>query len=147
MTPQAWGLIIGGVVPALCYAAINVLLKYTNQQGMSVGAYLVWVGLGIIAVGYAFLATLGGPLFISRSATIAAIAGGVFWALGSGFVVIALTKFGTPISQLIPIFNANTLIAVALTLVIFAEWKNVSVPPLLIGTALIVAGTIFVARA
>jgi hypothetical protein len=40
----------------------------------------------------------------------------------------------------------NTLISVLLALWVFAEWKQVKVPQLLIGTLLIMAGGIMVAK-
>ena len=57
------------------------------------------------------------------------------------------TKYSASISTLVPLYNLNTLIAVSVGLLVFAEWKTVAVPQLLFGSVLIVVGGTLVARA
>ena len=60
---------------------------------------------------------------------------------------LTIIKYGTPLSQLVPIYNINTLFAVLLALVVFSEWQNVNVSTLMIGTLMVTIGAIFVANA
>lgn len=64
----------------------------------------------------------------------------------SGLVAYTLLNFNVPISQLVPLYNMNTLVAVVLALIIFAEWRDLHAIKLLSGSALIVLGAILVAN-
>lgn len=50
-------------------------------------------------------------------------------------------------SKLVPFFNMNTLVSVALILWIFAEWQSVNVLKFLIGVIFVVLGGTLVALA
>jgi hypothetical protein len=62
-------------------------------------------------------------------------------------VAFTLTRYSTPISKLVPLYNMNTLVAVCIGLVAFAEWKDVQVPQLIAGSVLVVLGGTLVANA
>ena len=66
------------------------------------------------------------------------------WGIASGLVAYTLLNFEVPISQLVPLYNMNTLVAVILALIVFSEWKDLHTIKLLSGTALIVTGAILV---
>ena len=72
---------------------------------------------------------------------------GVTWGVATGLVAYGLLNFEISISQLAPLYNMNTLVAVLLALIIFSEWKDVNAIKLLCGSALIVGGAVLVANA
>jgi uncharacterized membrane protein len=72
---------------------------------------------------------------------------GLTWGIASGLVAYSLLNFSVPISQLVPLYNMNTLVAVLLALLIFSEWRDLNTIKLISGSVLIVIGAIFVANA
>ena len=58
-----------------------------------------------------------------------------------------MTRYGGKLSQLVPLYNMNTLVAVAIGLVAFGEWQTVSWARVLGAAVLIVAGGILAATA
>tara|TARA_Y100000310_G_scaffold329686_1_gene399996 strand:- start:279 stop:719 length:441 start_codon:yes stop_codon:yes gene_type:complete len=146
MSTQTVGLLIGGLVPALAYTVSNTLSKSSTQAGIGVGPYLLFIGLGILIVGVVFTYAMPYGSVSLRSGSYSLILG-LFWGVGTGAVALALTQYQAPISKLVPLFNMNTLFSVLLALWIFAEWKQVRVPQLLLGSVLIVIGGTLVARA
>jgi transporter family protein len=146
MSAQTVGLLIGGLVPALAYTVSNTLAKSSTQAGIGVGPYLLFIGLGILIVGVVFTYAMPYGSVSLRSGSYSLIVG-LFWGIGTGAVALALSQYHAPISKLVPLFNMNTLFSVLLALWIFAEWKQVRVPQLLLGSVLIVLGGTLVARA
>jgi len=146
MSSQTIGIIVGGLVPAVMYGGANLSAKIVAQMGVGVGWYIIFAGLGVCAIG-ALLFLLIPEHSISLKTAAFSSAVGFGWGLGTGCVVIALTRYGTPLSVLTPIFNMNTLITVLLALWLFSEWKQVQSAQLLLGTLLIVIGSVLVARA
>lgn len=146
MKSETLGIIIGGVVPALCFTVTNLSIKLSNQQGIGAGYYIIMLGLGVLLTGVALWLVWPDKTFTSGGA-IFSFASGVTWAFGAAAVAFALTKYGTPLGQLTPLFNMNTLFTVLLALWIFAEWKQVKIPQLLVGSVLIVIGGTMVAKA
>jgi uncharacterized membrane protein len=145
--PASWmGLVIGGFVPALGYALFAICTKCAADSGIGPGASLALVGLATALVGgifHLFLPATPAPV----RGMLWAAASGVLWGAGTGFVSLALMRYGIPVSKLNPIYNTNTLLAVALGLVVFSEWKQVDVLKLSLGALLILAGSLLVARA
>ncbi|MGB0560425.1 MAG: hypothetical protein ACPGVO_01300 [Spirulinaceae cyanobacterium] len=146
ITPQVWGLLIGGLLPALFYGVSGMLAKTSTNAGMSVGGHLICIGVAVSAVGVVLQGWLPGPL-PSLEAIAASTGYGLLWGLGTGCVAIALLKYQTPLAKLVPLYNLNTLIAVLLALVVFAEWQTVNFPRLAIGALLVVIGGILVSIA
>lgn len=145
MSPQVLGLVVGGLVPALGYALFAIWTKYGSQAGIGPGPFMVFVGLACVAVGAVFCWILPAN-WNTKSATYALLSGAV-WAVGSGCVSFALTRWGIPISKLTPLYNTNTLITVLLGLVLFAEWKQASAWQLSLGAVFILVGSVLVSRA
>ncbi len=79
-----------------------------------------------------------------RSGTFAFL-GGFTWAIAAGLVAFALSKYGLPISKLVPLYNMNTLVAVLIGRVVFSEAKDMNTTKLIIGSILIVMGGSLVA--
>ena len=146
MSPESMGLLIGGIVPALLISVSNVLIKDSTQQGISMAMYVIVVGFAVSLTGVALFFVSPDKSVSLRSGTPAFFAGAC-WAMGVAAVTIGMNKYGAPLGKLVPLFNMNTLFSVLIALWIFAEWKQVHVPKLLIGTLLIVVGGTLVSRA
>jgi hypothetical protein len=145
MKPQTIGLLVGGLAPAVGYAIFAIATKFASQAGLGAGPLLVLVGAACVACGAVFWKFL--PADINMVSAGWGLFAGIAWALGTGLVSVALSRWNVPISKLNPIYNTNTLITVLLGLVIFSEWKQANPLPLLGGAALILAGSLLVSNA
>jgi len=143
--PQTIGLLVGGLGPALGYAIFAIATKFASQAGLGAGPLLVLVGAACVACGAVFWKIM--PAGLSTTSAAWGLVAGLAWAIGSGLVSVALSRWNVPISKLNPIYNTNTLITVLLGLVIFSEWKEANPLPLLGGAALILAGSLLVSNA
>ena len=139
-------LILGGLTPAVLFAVSAVLQKQTVQSGIGLGFYIIVIGTGMLLTGVAIFLLFPDKLISLKSASFG-FSSGVFAAIGIALVGLTIIKYGTPLSQLVPIYNINTLFAVLLALVVFSEWQNVNVSTLMIGTLMVTTGAIFVANA
>ncbi len=146
MSSHTLGLLLGGVLPALIFGVGTISQKASTQAGIGLGPFLLATGVGVFLVGTTVTIATVDRSFTPRS-LILATGLGLAWSSGTALVTLALLKFGSPISQLTPLYNMNTLVAVPLALWIFAEWKQVHTVQLLVGSALIVIGGTLVARA
>ena len=145
MKPETIGLIIGGVVPAFAFGISNVFMKASTKGGISVAPYLLISALALLTVAIILFVFTKGNSVSFQSGAYAFVATFI-WGLAIASATIALSSYGVSLSRIVPIFNMNTLISVFLALWVFAEWKQVKVPQLLIGTLLIMAGGIMVAK-
>ncbi len=145
MTSKSIALLLGGFLPAIIYGGSALFQKMSTSLGISLSAYLVATGLGIVMVGAIFYIFEGSFSFSPRSAFYAGVFG-LTWGTATGLVAYTLLNFSVPISQLVPLYNMNTLVAVILALIIFAEWRDLHAIKLLCGSALIVVGAILVAN-
>ncbi len=146
MPSKTTALIIGGFLPALIYGGSAIFQKLSTSIGISISTYLVAVGAGVVLAGLGFY-FFDNTLHFSLKASSYAGIFGLTWGIASGLVAYSLLHFDVPISQLVPLYNLNTLVAVLLALVIFSEWKDLHTLKLLSGTVLIAIGAIFVANA
>ena len=146
MTANVLGIIVGGVVPASCFGLSGVFAKSSTNHGISTGLYLLIVGAAVLVTGGIYCFAENEYTISLRSGIFATLAG-LVWAVGAGLVAFALNQYGTPISKLVPLYNTNTLIAVVLGVWVFAEWKELSVSQLLVGSIFVVIGGVLVARA
>ena len=147
MNSQTLITLIAGILPAILFGVSGVLIKSSTQAGIGIPAYLVIVGLGSVVTGILFYFLYEPDTNLSLKSGCYASLVGVTGALGGSIIVIALSRFQVPLSKLVPLANMNTLIAVLLGLWLFAEWKTVSLPPLLLGAAFIILGGILVSNA
>ena len=146
MNPQLLGIIIGGLLPAIVYGLSGVASKASISEGIGLGIYLIIIGVFIALTGIVIFGFDPDKTYTMRAGVYAA-SFGIAWGLGTAGVAIAMAKYSAPLSKLVPLYNMNTLIAVLLALWIFAEWQQVKVPQLLLGSLLIVVGGTLVARA
>ena len=172
ISPSMLGILIGGIGSAILLGLFAVLMKASGMHGVTSMPFLIVVGATVLAVGLlgAFINSyIGSDASAGISAgsntgdlpgghsnflesipwhgVLFSIAAGLAWSIAMLLVKVALDHYGTPVSILTPIINTNTLIAVALGLWLFAEWQFVNLPPLLIGTTLIVVGGVLVSGA
>ncbi len=147
MKPETFGILIGGLLPAVLFGFCNVVAKFGAQQGISAGAYMVIAGIGVTVSGAALWFTQSGGVPMTGSTIGFAFLYGILWGISSGLVMFALLRYRVPMSKLVPLFNMNTLVSVALILWIFAEWQSVNVLKLLIGVIFVVLGGTLVALA
>ncbi len=133
------GYIIGGIVPAVLLGVYSVTQKAATERGISPGMLLVVIGCNVIVVGLVYC-WITNDFAASPASGVYASLTGLLWALATCLIAFTMSRFQTPISKLVPLFNTNTLVAVGLGLLCFAEWRNVAVWRLLAGAVLIVAG-------
>lgn len=145
MTPQILGLIIGGLIPSLLFSMNGILNKLSVQTGMGVASFMLFTGIGVALASIPFFFLL--PSSLSSKGVALSLLTGASWGAGIGFVAYAILKYKTPLSQLVPLYNMNTLVVVLLSLLIFAEWKEVAMLKLIIGAILVVVGGTLVASA
>jgi uncharacterized membrane protein len=145
MTQNMNAIIMGGILPAVFFGLAGVFAKPSTQAGIGTGLYLVCVGLSAALVGLVFHLSVPDKTISIRSGGFAILVG-LTWAFAAGLVAFTLSKYSTPISKLVPLYNMNTLVAVCIGLVAFAEWKDVHVPQLIVGSLLVVIGGTLVAN-
>lgn len=143
MTQAQLGILIGGIIPAFLFGISGICQKWSNQHGISTGAYLVSIGIGVLCVGVV-LCIYNSEQQFSTASVVPAIALGVFWGLGILLVAIAISKYGARLSVLAPLYNMNTLVAVVGALFIFSEWKDANLFKLGFGTIMIILGGVLV---
>lgn len=146
MESQTIGILIGGILPALFFAFSGIFAKSSTSAGIGTGIYTMLCGLAVILVGLVSY-LLQPDRTVSLKSGMHAFLGGANWAIGTALLALALSKYGTPISKLVPLYNMNTLVAVLLGLWIFSEWQDANIPKLLLGATLVVFGGIIVSRA
>ncbi len=140
------GLIVGGLLPAIFFGVSAIFVKTSNQFGIGIGPYLIALGFGVVVVGFLFFLFSPDRTFSVQSGSHAFYVG-LIWGIGAGLLALGVARFNAPLGKLVPLYNMNTLISVLLALWIFAEWKQIKVPQLLIGSVLIVIGGTLVTRA
>lgn len=145
MTSKSTVLLLGGFLPALIYGGSAIFQKISTSLGISLSAYLVATGVGVAIVGIGFY-LFGNSFAFSIKSGLYACAFGLTWGVASGLVAYTLLNYEVPISQLVPLYNMNTLVAVILALIIFSEWKDLNTIKLISGSVLIVAGAVLVAN-
>ena len=146
MSAKTTALLIGGFLPAFIYGGSAIFQKLSTNIGISISMYLIAVGIGVAIAGVGFYFFDSTTAFSFKASSYAGIFG-LTWGIASGLVAYSLLHFNIPISQLVPLYNMNTLIAVLLALLIFSEWKDLNTIKLVLGSVLIVIGAIFVANA
>lgn len=147
MTSTDWrGILIGGLVPALLYGFAGILQKAAQRTGAGIGPYLICIGLSVVGVGAAATAATGVRAISGRGVGLS-FGMGLAWGLGTWAVALGLSRYAMPVAKLAPLYNANTVVVVLLGLLLFAEYRDVSLPRLLLGVLLVVVGATVVARA
>src|SRR5262249_39670279 len=116
----------------------------TAKAGIGTGPFLIVVGVVVVLIGGIFTA-VERDTTVNWASGLQAGAFGVLWASGIGCIAIALGRYEGQISQLVPLYNMNTLVAVVIGLVALSEWQTVQPGRLLLGAVLTVAGGVLAA--
>ena len=143
MNNHTLSLLIGGVAGAVLLGISGVFQK--SAQGISQGLYLVVVGLVITLVGGVWWCVTRESEWSLRAVGYTSLFA-LFWALATGCIAIGISRYGGNISQLAPLYNMNTLVAVLIGLTLMGESKSVNPLPICIGAVLITVGGIIAAR-
>lgn len=139
-------LLIGGLLPMILLGLGTVLMKLSMRAGSSVPNYLVQVGSTVLCVGV--LATLlGGGWVSSPRAHMFAVLMGLAWAAAIGSMAYAISTLDVPVSIIAPLTNANALVALAASALVFREWSTLNGTRVVAGTLFIVLGAVVVASA
>lgn len=145
MSSKTIALLLGGFLPALIYGGSALFQKTSTSLGISLSAYLVATGIGVVIVGLGY-SMFENSFSFSIKSVLYAGAFGVTWGIASALVAYTLLNYEVSISQLVPLYNMNTLVAVILALIVFSEWQDVDMLKLMSGAVLIVAGAVLVAN-
>jgi uncharacterized membrane protein len=137
-------LLIRGLLPTVLLGLGTVLMKLSMREGSSVPNYLVQVGGTVFCVGL-LVTLLGGGWVSSPRAQMFAVLMGLAWATAIGSMAYAISTLGLPVSIIAPLTNANALVALAVSSLVFREWATLNGPRVLAGTLLIVFGAMVVA--
>ncbi len=123
-----------------------ILLKASGRAGLGASGLLLAMAAATIVTG---LAARWLPISqqYSGRGVVLALAAGRLWAVCQLLIFLAVSRWQTPVAKLVPLYNMNTLVAVLSGLVVFAEYQDVSLPKLVIGSVLIVIGGVLVAQA
>lgn len=84
MTSKSIALLLGGFLPAIIYGGSALFQKMSTSLGISLSAYLVATGIGIVIVGAIFYVFEGSFSFSARSAFYAGVFG-FTWGLPAGW--------------------------------------------------------------
>ncbi len=135
---KIYGILIGGILPALLFGISTVLMKQSTKEGISTPTYLFVVGLAVTALGA--IAMLFGGHAGSTRAWWAAAGAGVTWGLAGACMTYAFTTLKLPVAVVGPLTNASALVSVLLAAWVFSEWQDLNVTKVLLGTVLICVG-------
>lgn len=144
MKPQTLALLIGGILPAIFLGVSGVIQKSSAKAGIGTGPYLMVVGLVVLAMGFVFT-YVQNDWNINLTSSAYTVLYAILWSLGVAGIAIALNRYDANISQLVPLYNMNTLVAVLIGLILFGEWKDLNLTRLFLATVLTIAGGVFAA--
>jgi len=140
------GVLLGGLLPALCFGTSNVLMKVAARAGVGPGPYVLSLALGVALYGV-FAAWTQPERLATVPGIVVSILVGAVWALGMALIQVALTRYQAAISQITPLHMLNIVVPISLGFVLFAESRDLDPTRLVIGAILIAAGAVLVAGA
>jgi uncharacterized membrane protein len=139
-------LLIGGIIPATLLGSGTVLMKMSLRSGISLPVYLMIVGGTVLLYGSAAAVFTSGRTLTPLGGAFA-LGMGAAWATAIFCMSYGISVLKLPVSVIAPLTNSNALIAVLLSSIVFAEWRELSLIKVLCGTVLIVAGATIVSTA
>lgn len=139
MSKQWLAILIGGLLPAVFLGISGVFQKTASRTGIAPGPYLAIIG-GVVAVVGVAVSLVQRDASVTASGAIQTAGFAVLWSVGIVGIMLGLGRFEGQVSVIVPLYNMNTLIAVGIGLILLGEWRDVNLPRLLAGAALIVAG-------
>jgi uncharacterized membrane protein len=133
------GFLIGGAIPAICLGMGTVFMRASLGAGASIPLYLTVVGSVVAPLGWASLFWAGGAPPTVRPVIFAA-AMGTIWTVAIACMAYGMGVLKLPVSIIAPLTDSNALVAVLVGAVVFAEWRNLNLSLVALGTLLICAG-------
>ena len=146
MKPEWLGLLVGGVLPALCFGLDGLASKLASRAGLGLAPLVLVTGL-CVTIGGGVLYALDGERAWTGAGAAWAAAKGLAWVSGTALVVFAITRFDAPLAKLAPIYATSVIISVVLALALLGEAERVAMGRLALGVALAVVGLALVASA
>ena len=143
---NATSLLIGGIVPAVCLGLGTVLMRARIGAGATIPTYLAVVGTTIASIGWG-ATLLGGGAAMNLKASLYAGTMGITWSTAIACIAYGFGVLKLPVSIVAPLTNSNALVAVLVGAVAFAEWRQLSVPTVLVGAIMSAAGATVVSLA
>ncbi len=143
MNSNFLGILIGGIFPAVIFGITGVFIKASNQQGISLGYYILFTSIGVLVFSLISFFVFSERTVNFKSGAYAFTAGAI-WVIVSLLVAFALIRYSTPISIISALNCPACLFTILLSLIIFSEWKETHVIRLIIGSILIVVGAMLV---
>ncbi len=139
---QSW--VFYGIVAAICFGINTILYKIASQKGNFSPAFgSVVFGIGIMIAFLVYFFAKPSLQFEWKSTSLAIVAG-IIWAIGFLAIAIAISQKGE-VARLAPLYNANTIIAVILGIVLLKEVPDMSqMIRVIIGAVMIIAGAVLV---
>jgi uncharacterized membrane protein len=120
--------------------------KTAARSGIGTGPYLIAIGGVVLLVGVGVTLAQSNST-ATREGVVWACGYGLLWSSAIGCIVLALARYDANLSQLVPLYNLNTLVAVAIGMAVLGEWRDVLPWRVVVGVILAVAGGILVATA
>lgn len=146
MSKPLLALLIGGLVPAVLFGISGVMQKTAARAGIGTGPFLTAAGGVVLLAGLAVTAAQGDAT-ATRAGVAWAFGFGLVWAAAVSCIAVALTRYDARISQLVPLYNLNSLVAVGIGLAVLGEWREVVPWRVAAGAALAVVGGVLAATA
>ena len=139
---ESW--IFYGIIAAICFGVNTIIFKIAMQRGNLNPAYASFIfGIGILITFVFYYFTKPNLQFEWKSTTLA-VAAGMIWAIGFLAIAIAISQKGE-VAKLAPLYNANTIIAVILGIILLKEVPDMSqMIRVIIGAVMIVIGAVLV---
>src|SRR5262245_12494233 len=146
MSKQTLALLTVGLLPAFLFGVASTFQKTAARAGITTGPYLIAIGSVVLLVGIAVTVAQSNST-ATREGVAWACGYGLLWSSAIGCIVLALARYDANLSQLVPLYNLNTLVAVAIGIVVLGEWRDVVAWRVVAGAVLAVAGGVLVATA
>lgn len=145
---RAYGVVIGGIGPAVLYGVVTVAQKEAFDTGISVGSYLAFLSVGIMTVGLVWQTILPRDhLSVSQTGNVLAAYVGVCYGLANGLVGVGLQVFDVSLVVLSLVTNFYFVPPVAYGLLWLREWKQFRLAYLIAGVVLAIFGSVTLALA
>jgi drug/metabolite transporter (DMT)-like permease len=146
MSKTTLALLVGGLLPAVLFGIASNFQKTAARAGIGTGIYLIAIGSVVLLVGIVVTVVQSNST-ATREGVAWACGYGLLWSAAIGCIVLALARYDANISQLVPIYNLNTLVAVAIGMVLLGEWHDVVPWRVVAGAVFAVVGSVLVATA
>lgn len=144
MPTKYLAILAGGLLPALGLGVAGLFQKLSSQS-MGTGVFLIVTGIASCLIGSLFILVERDASFSGEGLRNAFLFG-ICWAVSSGMITFTLRHLGGSISQLVPIYNTNTLVAVLAGLILLGEWKSVDPLRITLASLFIIIGGVLATR-